>query len=119
MIITTPLGKYQGILEQDVYAFKGIPFAQPPIHEKRFLAPVAIAPHEGVIDATKWQTKAMQHQSDEDEVRASEDCLYLNVWSKNPTGQSKPVVVWIHGGGFTSGTGSDDFLNGQKFVQDD
>lgn len=106
-------GKINGTILQtrtgtDFFAFRKIPFAQPPIGELRFKAPVPVVPWQHVLDCTNygpvcWQTNRLP---------ASEDCLHLNVFTRNlpsPTNSSdlKPVIVFIHGGGFLSGTPMD------------
>ncbi|HAX73942.1 MAG TPA: carboxylesterase/lipase family protein, partial [Firmicutes bacterium] len=68
---------------------------------------------------TTWKAKAWQNHGDDDVVLCSEDCLHLNIWTKNPNAKNKPVVVWVHGGGFTSGSGADEFFNGATFSSTD
>ncbi|CAG4935247.1 unnamed protein product [Parnassius apollo] len=108
----------EGILEGEVknneyggkiYSFKGIPYAQPPVGDLRFKAPQPPKPWNGVREAKTCGNDC--YQSDlitGMEPHGSEDCLYLNVYSPNITpAKPLPVMVWIHGGGFTSGSGSD------------
>ena len=99
-----------------IVAFKGVPFAAPPIGDRRWRAPQAAAPWQGVrqadtfgancvqniVDARKpWTYEFMAHGA------TSEDCLYLNVWTPaKAAAERHPVYVFIHGGANTEGSGS-------------
>ncbi|XP_042893909.1 cholinesterase 2-like, partial [Penaeus japonicus] len=90
-----------------VYAFKGIPYAQPPVGELRLRDPVAAAPWEGVRDGTVTPPKCPQreYKGRSFEVIGKEDCLYLSVYTPRAYKSNLPVMVWFHGGGFRSGSG--------------
>nr|QIK02104.1 carboxylesterase 1 [Holotrichia parallela] len=98
------------------YSFQSIPYGQPPINELRFKAPVAAHGWDGVRDATSdvpscWQAMGAM-------LYGQEDCLYLNVYTPElPDEDSalKPVMVWIHGGGFVSGS-AQTFIFGPEFL---
>lgn len=85
----------------DFHAFLRIPYAEPPIGNLRFLAPVRKQRWTDIWNATYWGPICVQNSpSTDDEMR--EDCLYMNVFSKNLTA-SMPVIVYIHGGSFAWG----------------
>ncbi|HEX5418476.1 MAG TPA: carboxylesterase family protein [Gammaproteobacteria bacterium] len=99
-----------------IYVFKGIPYAADTGGKNRFHAPRPVQPWSGVRDATHLGNRCpapefppppfMQEEGqDLDTSPMSEDCLYLNVWTPGLDGAKRPVMVWFHGGGFTSGSG--------------
>lgn len=102
-------GEIEGTKHQDgLRVFKGIPFAAPPVGEFRWKAPQPVQPWDGVRNATKFGP----------EPTKGEDCLYLNVWtqSKNET-ERRPVMVYIYGGAFNGGAGSDAICDGSIFAR--
>ncbi len=95
-----------------MHIFKGIPFAAPPVGNLRWKAPQPIAHWDGVRKADAFGPRCMQNVPGAQPGNAtaqpvSEDCLYLNVWTaaKAP-GDKLPVMVWIYGGGYNTGSGS-------------
>ncbi|KAJ8024954.1 Acetylcholinesterase [Holothuria leucospilota] len=84
--------------------FKGIPFAVPPIGQMRFRKPLPIPDWSEPWNATYYRKQCWQLFLQNFTDPQDEDCLYLNIWSPDVTGPPKPVMVWIHGGGFVLGT---------------
>ncbi|XP_044758909.1 uncharacterized protein LOC123316758 [Coccinella septempunctata] len=109
-IVSSPLGQYQGTLMttrlgKQIFSFKGIPYAQPPINELRFKPAVPVAKHEGVFNASEDGAACPQNTVDP----ISENCLLLNIYTtKLPKGTEQPklpVIVYIHAGEFSSLSG--------------
>jgi para-nitrobenzyl esterase len=121
-IVESPYGKLQGEQIDSVFAWKGIPYAKPPVGSLRFRAPERPDSWEGIRDATLFSPVAPQPQREimeffgNDISNMSEDCLYLNVWSKGADDKKRPVMVWIHGGAFVSGSGSSSWYDGASFA---
>ena len=106
-------GLVQGIeasRNPDVLVFKGIPFAAPPVGELRWRPPERVVAWDGVRDAS--QSGAICVQAGGQDVPQSEDCLFLNVWAPTDASQPRPVLFWIHGGGYTGGSGSTAIYDG-------
>ncbi len=108
--------------------FRGIPFAQPPVGDLRFRAPLPSQAWDGVREATHAGPMAMQIPLEaldnlfgrpREPRQLDEDCLYLNVWTPGLDGARRPVMVWIHGGGFTSGGGSEPVYSGAALASRD
>ena len=122
-IVNIASGKIRGVTEGDVAVFKGIPYAAPPVGEFRWRPPQPVSPWEGVYDASRFGPNCAQGgwgaAPGTIQEGSSEDCLYLNLWKPADTklGAELPVMVWIHGGGFTGGSGSDPQIFGDQFTR--
>ena len=95
--------------------FLGIPYAKPPIGELRFKRAQEIEPWDNIFDSIKYGEKSIQLENGK--VVGSEDCLTLNI-QLPLEGKNLPVLVWIHGGGYNTGSASDSLTDGKYFVQD-
>lgn len=117
-ILNTKLGKIQGYLEDTIEIYKGIPYAKPPIGNLRFQEPQPKDRWDEIIDCTQFGPIAPQHQHDDPkiELHEDEDCLYLNIWTPASDNKKRPVMVWIHGGGFFIGAGSRPRSDGIKLA---
>jgi len=114
--VTTNGGPLTGATENGIDVYRGIPYAAPPVGALRWQPPQQPAPlWTTPRDATAFGPICPQHPTEGMLVRAnlpqSEDCLTLNVWTP-PGATNLPVMVWIHGGGFTQGTSSLPLFNG-------
>ncbi|MEV4759608.1 carboxylesterase family protein [Micromonospora sp. NPDC049559] len=106
-VVRTDLGTLRGTVDGDRRTFQGIPYAAPPVGALRWRAPQDPAPWSGVRDATApGRPCAQQPSADPTVVDPREDCLYLNVTTPTAPGRDRPVIVWLHGGSFQTGTGS-------------
>ncbi len=121
--VRTQSGLIAGATAAGVLYFKGIPYAQPPLGNLRWRAPLPAKPWKGVRQATQYGHDCMQlpFPADDAPIRTkpSEDCLFLNIW--RPAGSTAgllPVMVWIYGGGFTIGGTSPAAYDGSNFARD-
>lgn len=109
-------GTIQGVVDNGLTIYKGIPFAAPPVGNLRWKAPQPVVPWQGVKQTTQYAPAPMQGGNPAS--GKSEDCLYLNVWTPaKKTGEKLPVMVWIYGGGFSFGSTSDPVHNGEHLAR--
>jgi carboxylesterase type B len=104
--IRTDAGFVSGTVIHDQRSFQGIPFAAPPTGDNRWRDPQPVKPWRDVLPATTPGPRCAQDEGLGSPSSDSEDCLYLNVTTPK-NARHRPVLVWLHGGGFTSGAGSD------------
>jgi para-nitrobenzyl esterase len=106
-----------------VRTFKGIPFAQPPVGDLRWREPQPVKSRSGTRNADQFGPRCMQRTSPGADYwfrsnGMSEDCLYLNVWTSAKSGNEKlPVLVYIFGGGFQNGDGSEPRYDGESMAR--
>jgi len=122
--VRTKNGMVEGTGPQSsgVRMFKGIPFAAPPIGELRWKAPQPVKDWQGVRPATQFGPRCMQQSVFGDmNFRSngmSEDCLYLNVWTPAASAADRlPVLVYLYGGGFRAGDGSEPRYDGESMAR--
>jgi para-nitrobenzyl esterase len=127
-IVQTSEGKVKGTLDGNISVFKGIPYAAPPVGDLRWKNPQPTAKWKDVKDCTRFPASAIQPPPvpfmmwTEEFIAPpeplSEDCLFLNIWSPAKKGKEKfPVLVWLHGGGFTGGAGSCAVYDGEEMAK--
>ncbi|MFX1448345.1 MAG: carboxylesterase/lipase family protein [Promethearchaeota archaeon] len=117
-IVNTKSGKIQGYLENSIEIYKGIPYAEPPVGNLRFQEPQPKDRWDEIRDCTQFGPIAPQHQHDDPKIELpeDEDCLYLNIWTPASDNKKRPVMVWIHGGGFFIGAGGRPRSDGLKLA---
>ncbi len=128
--IETKNGWLRGEDKDDYLVFRGVPFARPPVGELRFAPPQKAPAWYGLREALSFPPRSVQSpQTDGFYGKeffsvptflppCSEDCLYVNIWTpKAKTGRKYPVAVWIHGGAFTGGYGSEMEFDGEALTR--
>lgn len=121
IVVKSQSGNYLGIEAKDLYVFKGIPYAEPPVGALRWRAPRDVEYLDAIIDASEFKNECVQPKDNSSIFNRNlstgdEDCLYLNIYvpkNQNSLNKNKfPVMYWIHGGSNIWGAGSDyDFSN--------
>lgn len=100
----TQQGLVEGVEESYGFAFRGIPYAQPPVGDLRYADPVPAEPWNDTLMADEFGGSCIQPASTFGASESTEDCLYLNVYTPEDA-EGRPVMVWIHGGAFETGSG--------------
>lgn len=127
LVVETAQGRVRGDHRRGACRFRGIPYAAPPVGERRFAPPADPDGWTGVRDATLFSPVAPQPPDlvsqllgrGDGREQSEADCLTLNVWTPAPDGARRPVMVWIHGGAFVSGTGAEAWYDGANLTRRD
>lgn len=120
-MVETRSGTVSGIIDNDSYAYLGLPFAKPPVGDLRWRLPETESPWAGVYQADSLSPACPQDLGQTNIyglTSCDEDCLYLNVWTpKDTKGGSLPVMLWLHGGGYMGGSASEAHYNGANLAK--
>lgn len=117
-------GKVEGLEENGILVFRGMPYAAPPTGPLRWRRPMSIVDWKGTLQAHKFGPDPMQTPFPGDQAvlgtTPDEDCLYINVWrpGKIPIGEKRPILVWIHGGGGVTGGSSAPIYDGSAIARE-
>lgn len=116
--LVTPSGPIRGIVTDGISAYKGVPFAKPPVGDLRFAPTENVVPWTQTLDCENFGATAVQ-QTPIEGLPMSEDCLTLNVWTPAKPGDTAnlPVYVFIHGGAFARGGGAEPTYDGMNFAR--
>jgi carboxylesterase type B len=124
--VSTSLGTLRGCVEDGLWVFRGVPYAAPPMGAARWRAAEPHPGWDGVRDSAEygpsapqpWLPGGMPPVGSHGAPPFGEDCLTLNLWTPGIDDARRPVMVWIHGGGFLTGSGSLPFYAGDTFARD-
>jgi para-nitrobenzyl esterase len=121
-MVTLADGALLGVQHGSVSSFKGIPYAAPPTGSRRWMAPATPSPWRGVRNASEFGADCVQKRviwdPTQSKLPVSEDCLTANVWTpKIGMAARAPVMVWVHGGGYVMGSGSQPIFDGTALAR--
>ena len=125
-VVSVDGGSIRGVAgneRADVWTYRGVPYAAPPLGMGRWRPPAPVTPWEGVRDATTFSPACVQNRRPSESFYGpgaddmSEDCLYLNVWTTATPEERQPVMVWVHGGGLRNGTGAQVTYDGSVLAR--
>jgi para-nitrobenzyl esterase len=119
-VVRTSHGAVRGRAEEGVLAFRGLRYAAPPVGKLRFKPPQALATWTDIADAAEFGAASVQSAGQPDMPpyeKHGEDCLFLNVWTASLKGK-RPVMVWLHGGAFSTGAAGRPTYFGDHFARD-
>lgn len=119
-VVQTKSGKIEGLVENGLWVFKGIPYAAPPLGDLRWAPPQPHADWNGIRPALEFGKVAPQNPTPllaGEAVETAEDCLFLNVWTPGLDAAKRPVMVWIHGGAFIFGSGTQIITRSGKLAK--
>lgn len=134
-VVETTAGRVQGLVDDGIASFKGIPYGAPPAAQRRFLPPQPPQPWDDVLVAADFGAPAMQlydrpHTGEplsmqlatvftmrSDMKVDNEDSLFLNVWTPATDDGKRPVMVWLHGGGYAYGSGAWPVYDGANLAR--
>lgn len=138
-VVKTTNGSVQGLVQNGVQIFKGIRYGAEPVGGLRFMPPQKPAPWKDIADATEFGAPAIQMMRGvmaspvtdferqlstsilpipQETKIGNEDCLFLNVWTRGlGDGKKRPVMVWLHGGGFMAGSGAWPIYDGTNLAR--
>lgn len=111
-------GQVYGVADFDIAKFMGIPYAAAPTGEARWRAPAKTAERMEILSANKFGPACPQAPGQIFAIQNSEDCLTINIFTPARMDERLPVMVWIHGGGLSTGTGADPLYDGSALARD-
>jgi para-nitrobenzyl esterase len=137
-VVSTTSGRVQGLINDGVHTFKGVRYGAAPVGKLRWMPPQKPTPATAILDCSDYGAPAMQMATGTTAAPVSdfgmqmsrvfttpselkiqnEDCLFLNVWTPGTDSKARPVMFWIHGGGFAYGSGGQPIYCGEDLARD-